>query len=103
MKKVIIRQGDVCLVKTDAVIKGKTKKYENGKSIIAYGEQSGHAHALLEREANIIESDNIDQVDVKTVAPLTHQEHSALVLLPGKYDRPLQMEYTPEDLKIVAD
>jgi len=106
--KRIYRQGDVLLVECDEVpLDAKRIKRESGKLILARGEQTGHHHAVLEREAELVESASAQAVFLKIMgsapAALTHQEHATIAVPPGTYRVVRQREYTPLENVRVAD
>lgn len=106
------RQGDVLL---DAVSKLPDGAIditpESGRVVLAYGEVTGHAHAVYETKTK----DGLPAVrmwsagaerflQVLAASSLKHEEHSAPTLPPGIYRLPVQMEYDrAEGLRRVAD
>jgi len=105
----IYRQGDVLLRAISRIPKEATRgRAEDGKEriVLAYGEVTGHAHAIHD----------VEKVDVFVGAQgqlylavkeggvtLKHEEHGAITLPPGNYERVLQREYSPEAIRNVAD
>lgn len=100
-----IRQGDVALVLVSKLpSEAKDITPDKGRVVLAYGEVTGHAHAVYERESVRLwqaGAERFLQVLVKTA--LKHEEHSTAYLDPGIYQLPTQVEYHPEDLRNVAD
>lgn len=103
--KGLFRQGDVLLrrvmaVPTDAVL----AKQEN-RIVLAYGEVTGHAHAIHDLEAVevFVRPDGTMYLSVKACAELKHEEHGTITLPPGNYERVLQREYSPEEIRNVRD
>ena len=101
----IYRQGDVLLreVKTvpaDALI----AKQEN-RIVLAYGEVTGHAHAIHDLDAVdvFVKTDGTMYLSVKTETTLNHEEHGTITLPTGNYERVIQREYSPEEIRNVAD
>ncbi len=98
------RQGDVLLVKVDKIPDGLKK---TRGITLAYGEKTGHAHTIeygadgwaskIEGLAEYIE------VYEKEGATVKHQEHEVITLPPGKYRNVHQFEYTPAEIRQVAD
>src|SRR6266568_8635268 len=98
-----IRQGDVLLQLQNikSVPAGASEiKPDGNRIVLAYGEVTGHAHAIYE---------NIDQVkmwavgkvkylEVMARVTLKHEEHSPATIEPGIYKLPTQVEYTPQAL-----
>lgn len=104
----VMRQGDVLLVPVDTVPKGKKVKKDNGRVILAYGEVTGHAHAFESDVATLVDhtrtADGREFITVKEAeVPLTHEEHSTVVVGPGGYEVRRQVEYSPEEIRKVAD
>jgi hypothetical protein len=99
------RQGDVMLTRVNSIPKGgKRVARDNGRIVLAYGEVTGHAHAIADEEVTLLEVDGgIRYLDVQMEAFLRHEEHGAIALAPGKYKVTRQREYTPEAIRNVAD
>lgn len=121
------RQGDVLIVAVDSLPKGvTTRERENGRVVLAHGEVTGHAHAILER--TVVHYDAPDAVTaaelllasvgmkrqltaenqptflaVETPAEIVHEEHGTIALEKGNYVVIRQREYSPEELRSVAD
>lgn len=106
----MFRQGDVLLRRVDAMPVGvQPEKTDNGRVVLAYGEVTGHAHAIACTEAKSFSmADAAGAVrrflDVASGgAVLKHEEHSALPLPPGVYEIVQQREYFPDAIRNVAD
>lgn len=101
----MFRQGDVLLVRDDAEIDGlKEVKRDAGRIILAYGEVTGHAHAVLEKDAVLFDNGKGTRIlAVTSEAHLVHEEHGTIDLAPGRYRVVQQREYTQEELRNVAD
>ena len=108
----IIRQGDVLLNRVAKLPEGAVDiTPESGRVVLAYGEVTGHAHAIYETTTNdgkravrmwSAGAERFLQVLVAT--SLKHEEHSAPVLQPGNYKLPVQMQYDrAAGLRKVAD
>jgi len=100
------RQGDVFLeLVAEIPANAKPMKPENGRVVLAHGEATGHAHAITDVEhVTMLEVDNdIRYLDVQMEAYLRHEEHATVTLAPGKYRVVRQREYTPEEIRNVAD
>ena len=112
------RQGDVAIIPVDElsdmkVEKGTQVKRDKGRIVLAYGEVTGHAHAISAPQAELwtmmdaddamLGNDNdrllvcLDEVD------LNHEEHDTIQLPAGSYLIRRQREFTPESLRTVAD
>lgn len=105
----LIRQGDVLVRRIKALPTGiQPAEAENGRLVLAHGEATGHHHsfALSDRVA-LFREDGSGGGLFLTVSgapvPLEHQEHTALMLTPGHYEVVRQREYSPEEIRRVAD
>ena len=99
------RQGDVLLVKVDmdALPKGAVAQNSKGRIVLAYGEVTGHAHAIDSTFASLYQWKGDRLIEVKPGARLVHEEHNAIDLEPGFYKVIQQREYEPGSYRIVAD
>lgn len=98
------RQGDIMLVRVAQLPKGKKKTRWGRKHVIALGEVTGHSH-VLEGRSTIVE-DELEQRFVAVLSDggvLTHQEHGTIDIPPGTYKIERQREYSPEEIRNVAD
>lgn len=95
----MIRQGDLLFVPIEAVPNGF--KPMPGKSVLAYGEVTGHAHrieGLGHDEAAVLEN-GAGEIVVDARARslrVPHEEHDAVVLS-GLYRMERQREYDPDE------
>ena len=102
-----LRQGDVLFRRVDSIPKDAPKqKRIGGRLILVEGEQTGHAHAVLDKGAELYG----DDLRVKFLSVLAeggvavvHEDHDTLMLAPGDYEVIRQVEYEPEGLRSVAD
>mgnify|MGYP000942105013 CR=1 FL=1 len=98
------RQGDVLLIPVDEIPHGcEQVKRDNGRIILAYGEVTGHAHAIKNRIAKYYKSDGNNYLELPKAATLNHEEHDTIHLPAGIYRVIQQREYTPEEIRNVAD
>lgn len=105
-----LRQGDVLLV--DASYRG-TKVAEpvkqEGDTILAYGEVTGHAHRIAAKtKPQYRDADAERFLQVVETTALTHEEHSAIFLSPddkarGKYQQAFQVEDFGMEVRRVRD
>ncbi len=103
----LYRQGDVLLQRVDDVPTGLTPvPQDNGRVILAYGEVTGHAHAVL-GDAQFLAADLADLEErflrVQADSQVVHEEHDTITLPPGNYRVVRQREYTPEAIRTAAD
>lgn len=97
-----IRQGDVLLIETSK-IHGKEEKTQ-GKVVLALGEVTGHHHRFEDAGVKLFRHDDGGAtIAIDKPASLIHEEHGAIVLQPGIYRQGYQVEYTPKELRRVAD
>lgn len=91
----MIRQGDVLVVPTTTIPADATPvARDQGRVILAYGEVTGHAHALTEPDAQLWETpDGRRYLKVEAEAKLHHEEHSTLPIAPGVHEVIIQREY----------
>jgi hypothetical protein len=121
MKTFTIRQGDVALVLVPALPAGCTAiPLDKGRIVLAYGEVTGHAHAIADHAVSEAAAAEIAEAAIaraklwrapdgsrflQVTAPVTlkHEEHTQHTIPPGIYHLPRQVEYTPAALRNVAD
>ena len=98
----MFRQGDVLLIPVEEV-PGDTFPVELGSRIVlAEGEQTGHAHALLGEYLELVETeDETRYVEIAGPEPakLVHEEHDTLSLQPGAYEVRRQREFVPRSFE----
>ena len=101
----VIRQGDVLLVKVASLPKVTAAKLESGDIILAHGEVTGHAHRIVapKKKALLWDAGAERFLQVMETVCLSHEEHKAATIEPGIYRVAIQTEYTPEELRRVAD
>lgn len=105
----IIRQGDVTLVSVREIPKDAVEqKIEGCKLILALGEATGHHHRFefLDQTQSIklyVAHGGARYLNVSEPADLLHEEHSTARVPAGKWLIPQQVEYTPAELRRVAD
>lgn len=106
------RQGDVLLVPIEKLPEG-AKKVRRGRRglVLAEGEATGHAHAIVDEGASLYEL--VDASDVEEMrqrflrvdqeVAVVHEEHGTVTPAPGDYEVRIQREYHPEKIRQVAD
>ena len=118
MKNKPIRQGDVHL---EPVLRLPSSCVdvppECGRIVLAFGEVTGHAHAIYDYAAAAAEISDAAiaraklwrapngerYLEVREPVTLRHEEHTAHTLQPGIYLLPTQTEYSPQELRRVSD
>lgn len=103
----LIRQGDVLLVPAAMPDNGKPVARMNGRLILAEGEVTGHAHCILDEQAELVTADQAAElyllVHGTRPVELVHEEHDTLLVPPGAYEVRRQREYSPEAIRVVGD
>lgn len=109
MKK-LYRQGDVLFTRINALPDGARKTRQN--ATVAYGEVTGHSHAIAEADrqtAEVLEIGNGLYMHVSEEGislegiTIQHEEHGPITLPPGDYEVTIQREYTPQGISSVLD
>lgn len=105
----IARQGDVMIRSVGRIPSSATEVKNEGRIVLAYGEVTGHAHAIALDEAQeftFADAAGIVRRFLKVFdkgASVKHEEHATIPLPPGMYEIIQQREYTPEAIRNVAD
>lgn len=97
------RQGDVLIESVDSIPTAAVA--EKGRVILAHGEATGHAHEIKSRRYAKLLTTTADErfLRLAKTAMLEHQEHAPIRLPAGQYHIVLQREYSPEEIRNVAD
>jgi hypothetical protein len=103
------RQGDILLVPVEKVPDGLVDvPRENGRIVLAEGEETGHLH-MIESPKALFRAEDLDSIEqrfleVEAEVDLVHPEHGTITLEPGAYEVRRQREYTEAGgISIVAD
>lgn len=97
------RQGDVFIERVGGLPVGASASTEK-RIILAYGEVTGHCHeADVETCRSFVDEGGVMYLEVESDTEVTHQEHNTLTLPPGVYRITHQREYSPEEIRRVAD
>lgn len=111
------RQGDVPIIRIE-VLPADAKllpRDEHNRVVLAHGEHSGHAHTF--RDPSVCGFSMLDDNEIEFFvigggggATLNHElvtgekaEHDPIAFAPGIYEVPVQVEYSPEELRTVID
>jgi hypothetical protein len=99
------RQGDVLIVAVEWIPPNAFPVLtEDDHVVVAYGEATGHAHVLECADVQLLEHGRAQFVHVGSEgAALVHDEHETIALPEGNYRIVQQREYTPEEIRPVAD
>lgn len=98
-----VRQGDVFLERIDALPEGAEKQKDKKRIVLAWGEATGHAHAISVKHATRYQWKDDVLVEVHRDTHLVHEEHGAIALAPGVYKKTQQRSYTPQGIVNVRD
>jgi hypothetical protein len=102
-KQELYRQGDVLIRRIDGLPKQKAVKRASGS--ILEGEATGHVHRLETlTQAEVLDIENglylrVGEEGVRII----HEEHAPITLPAGDYEVIRQREYSPEEIRNVAD
>jgi hypothetical protein len=107
----MLRQGDVLLVPAKMSEHAKKVDRANRGIILAEGEATGHAHVILGEKASlysVIDSSDVEEMRqrfllVEEQVEVLHEEHATITVPPGVYEIVRQREYSPEEIRRVAD
>lgn len=97
------RQGDVLLVKVAQLPAGSEKEKYGARIVLAYGEVTGHAHAISPLAASYFVYEHTNYLQVDEPTNLVHEEHDAIAVQPGIYKVVRQREYDPVRDRVVKD
>lgn len=107
------RQGDVFIEQFNGVLPLTAQEVSfKERVILAYGEVTGHCHAIYPEQGVLpaklwdVGAERFLQVIQRTT--LLHEEHAGIPLEPGiyrvsKFGIGTQREYSPEEIRSVAD
>lgn len=101
----LYRQGDVLLREVKSIPAAAQPQKPTDRIVLAYGEVTGHAHAIADLESVdvFVGPEGQMYLRVKETVALRHEEHAPITLPPGDYERILQREYAPQGVRNVAD
>lgn len=103
MESFFVRQGDVGIRRVSSIPNNTVAiKRDNGRIVLAYGEVTGHSHAIADQAADFVRTIDTSQrflrVMAKSGVDLVHEEHGTVTLPPGNYEVIQQREYTSRDM-----
>lgn len=91
------RQGDVLLIRIDAVPGGLRRRIgQRGRLVLARGKATGRHHTVAEHGAELLEAASPAVVFLKVMsapALLTHEDHAPVEIPPGSYRVVRQREF----------
>lgn len=96
----MIRQGDMALIAVEAIPDDAVvlPRDESDRIVLAYGEVTGHAHALHEPGVTMLRTAS-QQVFLRVLEPsnLVHEEHDRITIPSGLYRVVRQREWSDAD------
>lgn len=95
------RQGDVFIIASPKLPDKRTER----RPVLAEGEITGHAHRLEDPSSAVVfESAGKMYLEVLAdSATVVHEEHGPISLPRGGYSIRIQREYSPQEIRPVAD
>lgn len=84
----------------------KLKVTDKHRTVLAYGEVTGHAHAFYGNDTTELSTDIEETrtfLKIKATDALTHEEHAPHTFEPGMGEVIVQREYTMGNIRRVAD
>lgn len=101
----VIRQGDVVLIPINSVDLKQAEEIQPDKdrTILAYGEVTGHAHALPASCTKQFKIGSQEFLKVEKMSTLRHEEHDPIDVPAGLYEKKIAREYTPAGVRKVVD
>ncbi len=106
LTKFMARQGDLLFVQFEENLPKETKIVQDG--VLARGESTGHAHRLAPEDlakAKVYQLESPRRLVIEADQPVhvVHEEHGLIALPAGRYEVRQQQEYTPQEVRFVAD
>jgi hypothetical protein len=104
----VYRQGDVLIVPVTSIPDERVDvERENGRIVLAHGEVTGHAHIIKATSAALFRDPKLTAVFMtvsgNVPVALEHEEHETIMIPPGDYQIIRQREYSPQEIRSVAD
>jgi hypothetical protein len=82
---------------------GEPETRKQGRLIIGEGEATGHAHAVTNKEADIMVLDNVRWLLAPEPVEVLHEEHETITVPPGVYELRWQMVFERGQNRKVLD
>lgn len=99
MSTTMVRQGDVLVLRKTPgqhqMTRLKEVKRDDGRVVLAYGEATGHAHAIHDPNVTMFRDSKESRrfLKIEEDAELKHEEHDTIKLESGWYEVIQQREY----------
>ncbi|MBM3271516.1 MAG: hypothetical protein FJZ01_28095 [Candidatus Sericytochromatia bacterium] len=103
------RQGDVLIVAHAGELPWRARPVqpENGRTVLAHGEATGHAHAIKGDRVVLFREDGagggLAYLQAVTPVEVIHEEHAPLRLAPGRYAVLRQTQFDGRQSQRVRD
>ena len=97
------RQGDVLIKPIKGKVAGNVVPRDNGRVILAYGEVTGHAHAIKDMSATLFDNNGVTLLNADSEVEIVHEEHDTVKLPKGLYEVVRQREFDAGEIRVVAD
>lgn len=101
------RQGDVFILAYEGEVPSAATVVDRDQNriVLAYGEVTGHAHAIHDAGAELLSVPDLDDrfLRIMSGVELRHEEHDTITLPAGTYIVRQQREYSPQEIVRVAD
>ncbi len=95
----VFRQGDIVLIRVSEFPKESEEvKPFQGKTVLGFGEVTGHMHAIPLLDAKQYKSGDKEFVEVFNQTQLRHEEHGPIDLEPGIYEKRIAREYVNSEI-----
>ncbi len=106
-KSFMVRQGDVLVVSASKIPDDlEPVAKDAGRVVLAYGELTGHAHAIIDDNAALFRDPKLGALFLRVSGgpvALVHEEHTRIDIPPGDYKITHQVEYRPTEIVRVSD
>ncbi|MFN7973047.1 MAG: hypothetical protein U0166_11975 [Acidobacteriota bacterium] len=99
METRMYRQGDVLVMRVTRPPRAARRVARRGRIVLAYGEVTGHAHAI--EDTNVESFEHGGRMFLRITggpATLRHEEHKEIALPAGSYQVVRQREYAPSPI-----
>lgn len=106
MNKRQFSHGDVLLERVDInVSNAKVEEKKAGRWIIAEGEHTGHAHAIIDSDTVVVEQDGFRYIISENGFTITHEEHLPIEIPSGTYQIGItrEFDYFENEARHVSD